>query len=503
MGMFTDLLTRFTSDNYIFEAARFRTRDKLNILRNNSNFRIGLEFEFEVNGGLDFSEVLDQAVSEHPMQVKFRRAITQPIDKLSSVYLTLSDLANGSSQLGELRFAYETLNDVVDDQDEESIDFVTDNIMPLVFDFLDAYVSLYSVSKSLERLTEATPPSGLGVLHETLDDAKVVTLIRTIQSTRNRYDDLHTRDKFVFYANCHHMLKQIERYLLIDCRKIPLSVKTIGDVSTLLTSFYVKQFTVRNPDMGTVSMESKVDIIKRTHPLPKQYVQDIVFDSTVIRGGELITKPLNVDQVRDVLMMMEDYIDKIGGTTSATGLHVNISRRDMTFNAVKAITLLDTEFFQNLSPKSELRPKYNPRFMVESIIPILQPEYVLESLAKSYLTGGSDALITRYEAILNSGLIKGKAVNLEHYLHNADVKSQRVEFRFFGGTNYHKRSAEIFDDILNVLYVASLASDENMERDTYLRSIIRMLDRATDKNQYISDRSFLDLLTRLRKTQKH
>lgn len=224
-----------------------------------------------------------------------------------------------------------------------------------------------------------------------------------------------------------------------------------------------------------------------------QQIETIESDITVPAGAELVTRPLDL---RSTLKMMRDvfqYIENIGGTDKSTGLHINVSMdgfNPRNFNAIKAAVLLDMTFKSSDA-------KFPARFLVEDIARELADDMYLTGLAKTHIHGGPKELIRRFENVLRRVAMKGSNVNMESFF-DAGIKQKerRIEWRYIGGANYHKRYAEILNEILNICYVM-LAGASDMLQKEYYQAIIRMLNRAADKKH--SGRTFSDYIQAVKK----
>ena len=226
---------------------------------------------------------------------------------------------------------------------------------------------------------------------------------------------------------------------------------------------------------------TKVDVVKESLPINMSFVAGVVPDPTVPNGVEVVTKPISLRDTFQVMNTMFKYIDRVGGTSNSTGLHVNISLNEFdrgNFNAVKAVTLLDPDAYQT-GRKYPMRDKQ----FVDSIFKSLVRDDVLSKLVRTYVDGGDRALIKTFERLMELTADKFYSVNLAHFFdEETNVKDRRIEFRFVGGKNYHTRFDEIVNDIGHMCYVMLAGSSDDFLKKEYYRAVIRLLDRAVKKN---------------------
>ena len=486
MGFISEIYSRDMEAKPLVEALRFTGKEREQISKTSDNFRIGLEYEFNVNGGRDYVDALDAIVNRGASKklTYFRSSWEMQAIKMGDYVIQLQRQVKSVS----IQALIDELTDMIFSMSADDVDYIDQNIMPDVLPILSTVRSIIGASSVIIRHVPAR--SLLGIPMWTDMSFVTINQMKTAQTAEGMYYMDPPEAKKVV-SNVVGILHSIENYISTpEFSKYRTSASLSSDISELAMEFFYRTNPEERQDQG----ETKIEIVRRTHPIPPELLQGVVFDSSVPKGAELVTRPLRLSQLRSVMDVMANYIQEIGGTDRTTGLHVNISTKNNDFDPIKAITMLDLDFFQNMSPGSKVRPKYDPRIMVENISNMLGAN--AQQFAMVYINYGEDALVARYEEVIRSIMsAKGYSVNLKHFFDAARVDEQRVEFRFFGGPNYERKTDELYDDILNVMYVIS-ASGMVSNRD-YKKQIIRLLDRGVRKKG-LSD-SFSGVVNMVRK----
>ena len=211
---------------------------------------------------------------------------------------------------------------------------------------------------------------------------------------------------------------------------------------------------------------------------------DVVEESSIEHGVEVITKPLSLAATTVTMAWMFKYINKMGSTSDRTGMHINISTdefREKDIDLLKVMTLMDTDFFQNMSTSSRTEKaidKWNHRnSMVDPNSKNLDP-HALYKIANAYVRNGVKGLEEESRKALIRPL-KYKAVNWTS-MFNASGNSRRIEFRFFGGENYQNRMSDIMNDLMLISYILIVSSRKSHTQD-HLKGLVKILDRASKK----------------------
>lgn len=471
----------------IEEALRFGNREKMEILKKSKDFAIGLEFEFHVSEGVGaFSD------EDMPEAVKtFINSYARNIESLSQDVAAIVRVD---------RNTITSLMDELIDTAEEGDPTVVDSVFEYEFDqaamWCDLFANIIYQSKQLQSSGYADSIRGMGVWD---GDESVENDIKYFKNHQNSIVIMDDDEKIILLLRTASILRSILDYLDRDTNMVKSANANI--ISTEINRLMRVLFVELNPEVSlTGNSTTKIDIALENLPLPRDWVANVVPDVTVEDGAEVITKPLSISQIEDTLHMMSDYIKEIGSTSQKTGLHVNISLKSgfSRVNVAKVITLLDPEFFQGLSPSSKEKFKYRPRFMVGNAFDRVSLDD-LNRLASVYVYKSNEDFVKAYESMLLDKSDKLSGINLENFFFAKKASERRIEFRFFGGYGYERRSDEIYNDILNVMYAIFTATDESFRRKEYLSTISRQLNRVVARK--IPGKSFDHLIDQHRKNR--
>jgi len=483
----------------IMEAARFGNKERMEILKDIGNFRIGCEYEFNTNEGIPFLD--KQLELTNPMDSPLIKSLSPFLSKLSKAVARLEVLGGIESLRGYSKDMQDFLGgSITSDEISYFEDVVISEVAEISFVFVhgvktpsDAIVSKYK-GKSLD---------GMGILDPQTIRSSEISDIMTIASLRGR-DGIRITPTIA--RQIKSACDSIRRYMVVDGE--------LKNAAMTADRHYNGMLSVLHADMveHQAATPSKIELVRKELPVDRQMIQAIMPDATVPNGVEVITKPLTFRDTVTTMNRVFEYIQKVGSTDNTTGLHINISvsgRFDLTaVNFVKMMTLLDVEFFQGLTKGSANYLKYPVRSeWVEPVFAFLKKNGgdAIKFLARVYAYNGEASFLREFEHAVTSDNTKKRAVNLKHLL-NADVSQRRVEFRFFGGTNrtgYEFRAEEIQHDILQLCYLISAAADEEFLRREYLQSVMRILDRATQTTMIdgMGFSSFSTLVNFYRKTK--
>jgi len=202
---------------------------------------------------------------------------------------------------------------------------------------------------------------------------------------------------------------------------------------------------------------------------------------------EVKSNPVPLDKAIDLMYKMFKFISDVGSTASGgSGMHTNMSIKGLSFNkrefnSAKLSVLADTELMHDLFPS---------RQYVNDMFSILKNTQTLIMLAQQPSTN----LLLNVFSDQISYDTKYQTINFSH-VDNADVSSRRIEFRFTGGKDYHTRGKVLEWTVYRLAYALKAAYDDKFEQKTYLKNVIKILDKAVKftigKNSKIN--SFISL----------
>ena len=258
---------------------------------------------------------------------------------------------------------------------------------------------------------------------------------------------------------------------------------------------------------GDPDFESKRNVIEAeiNRKGIEKFIEGIVPDSSVPDGVEVVTKPLDFDDTMDVMEDMFEIIKNKGSTDNKTGMHVNVSHESFlqgdTPDPLKLTALVDIDFFQNQSSSFQNRSdnkiiKFNPRNNVESMLDVIGTDG-LEGMARDFIKGGFEGLENQFRKQLTS--TRSQGINWDNIVTNFNSSSRRIEFRFFGGEGYETRQSEMNKDILFLMAVIKVISDDDVRPEEYKKGVIRILNRLVKNNEDIKVETFSEFVSELQK----
>jgi hypothetical protein len=210
-------------------------------------------------------------------------------------------------------------------------------------------------------------------------------------------------------------------------------------------------------------------------------IEDVTTDSSVIRGVEIITKPLPLKTFMSSLDDILSVVSDLGTTDDTTGLHLNVSHKLFKTNEIrrvnflKMLMLMDIDFMQERSPSAKTKWKER-NHMVEALFKQINRN--LDSYLRIYDESG----IYEVEKEMMNDLIqseKFRSVNFTNTFLSTAEDRRRVELRYLGGKGYENRAEEIKRDLLFSCYAMLAAVDDQFLRREYLENLVRILNRYT------------------------
>lgn len=480
MSIIKEIVKKQTGQN-LTEALRFGNKEMAAVFQNQSKFRVGLEFEFEVTEGIDFVTAIEMGDGYGPKLKEYRSKVAGYVNKLSGFVIKAISL--DLDDIGMIASDFQTAS-------PDDVEYLLDLNMDEAINAFSVFFNCVANSLTLAKFEHTEDLVGFGLWSGDVRDP-VIGKIKLVQANRNRYMDMSEQEQLTFAKTIGGVLDAFIDYVENDCESVSRNL-TPDKLHQGMLNIIEQSFAENNPEETQGGQRSKVDVVKDTHPLDPSLVQSIVPDITVLEGAELVTKPLMISDVHPVLKQMSSYIKNIGGTSQKTGLHVNISIKNMDkVNPAKFITLIDADFFQNMSPTGYDKFKYEPRYMVQPFVNVLNAN--ADRLAAIYVNKGQDAFFQEYESVINSAASKERSINLMNFF-SRDVKTteRRIEIRALGGKGYENRTDEIYNDILHFLYVLMVATNEDFERRKYRETIVRWLNQVTNGR-------FLDMIQSYRR----
>jgi len=191
-------------------------------------------------------------------------------------------------------------------------------------------------------------------------------------------------------------------------------------------------------------------------------------------GIELKSPVFQLKEFMEVMPMVFEWIKKHGRTTDKTGFHVNMSIKGIS-NLKKQLDLHKLALF--------LDEEYIYKFFASR-----KNNFYAESLKKKILSGGIGIGITDYDIrkVISNQKVN-KFINSSHndaitFEGLDDTHPTHIEFRYLGGSSYHKKWSNIKPIIARYAHYLNIAVNPSYKKKEYLKKLLRVLRRATDIN---------------------
>ena len=220
-----------------------------------------------------------------------------------------------------------------------------------------------------------------------------------------------------------------------------------------------------------------------------QYIDDIDREPDIHWGVEFITEPLSLDDTLYAMDRMFDFIDMYGKTTHETGLHMNISIDGMDFtedrvDPVKLMLLVDDAFMDN---------QFSWRKYVDRMVAEFDNRDAVELAAINYKMRG----IQGVEMYTKNNLRRKYSIEGKHQaisftnLYYIRQTTNRIEFRYPGGDDYHEDIDKITWHLYRLCYMLLVTFDPSFKYDEYIKDLYRFWDRLSMKH---FNRTFAELV---------
>lgn len=509
-----------SAKDMINEAARFGNKEKMEVIKKSNDFRIGIEYEFEVDENLlgsgyderdaeptddDIEREIDEIMSNAP----FKKLINDMASFVVGVvdYMPMEALLNARdenpNQPVDSDF-YQTLFATIeemqgDDVFEHAIDlmnFERDNRMVSSFQlFSEAIEEYYGTNFAAFKYQQGTREAAMYLkkLNEITEENKLQVLAAVKTFSDGFYDVFDDLEDHFMRKTWADVVRILQR-----------DIASTSHLQEIATSNAIDSLAGESDYDSSDLNERAVSYVEDEIPSHmSRYIEKIEEDGSLSHGAEVVTDPLTLADTFDFMEDMFAFIQKNGYTDGGCGMHVNISHRlmgkEVRLNPLRILTLLDPDFLQNRTVNRKL-DKYEERSKyAQSFGSILAREDILGALVESYATKGFDALETDLSFYLVRSE-KYRAINFTALFNVQQPDRRRIEVRLFGGKDYEKRFVEIQHDIYNLCYTIQAMVDPDFKKREHLEGMFRLLNRASARYDRNLKTTFMDLVSRYRKT---
>lgn len=217
----------------------------------------------------------------------------------------------------------------------------------------------------------------------------------------------------------------------------------------------------------------------------EEYVWRVDTDSSVSKGGEIITKPVPLSESLIVLDQVLEFIKRYGDTSNETGLHINMSIDTPGFDfVVDPLRLMLLMNSKHMADAFSIRNATVGR-MTRRII----NAWTLENAAHSFTNSGMQGLIDYTRGLvpqdkywqINFQHMKGYSASEIDYGVEGIRSERRIEFRFPGGAGYETRGDVIEHHLLRSAYMLLVLFHGRYEYKDFVRDLYRFWDDVADR----------------------
>ena len=214
-------------------------------------------------------------------------------------------------------------------------------------------------------------------------------------------------------------------------------------------------------------------------------------------GIEIVSPPMKVNEAISATKEVFDYINKHGNTNTnqnetgdQCGLHINISfspERMKHFDPIKFVLFSNEAQMSNEKLFTDrkhsqhidnLTRRMKKKF--ESLSNATNRKELFDKLIQENMKKGFETLDTMLMGYGGAAPAdKGGSVNLKHYSSHKRIvrrKNERVEVRFFGGQDYHKKFDTFKRVLSELLYAFDVATDPEKEKQKYQKKVFRLVN---------------------------
>lgn len=217
----------------------------------------------------------------------------------------------------------------------------------------------------------------------------------------------------------------------------------------------------------------------------EEYVWRVDTDSSVSKGGEIITKPVPLSESLIVLDKVLEFIKRYGDTSNETGLHINMSIDtpgfDFVVDPLRLMLLMDSK---HMADTFIIRNS-----SVERMTRRIVNAWTLENAAHSFTNSGMQGLIDYTRGLvpqdkywqINFAHMKGYVTTQDDYDVEGLRSERRIEFRFPGGAGYETRGDVIEHHLLRSAYMLLVLFHGRYEYKDFVKDLYRFWNDVADR----------------------
>lgn len=201
-------------------------------------------------------------------------------------------------------------------------------------------------------------------------------------------------------------------------------------------------------------------------------------------GVEIISPVMTLQKGLKVIPEMFKFIDKHGGTDNLTGFHVNLSYKGKSLtrdaDLMKLMMFMDEGFIWKKFP-SRMKNAFT-----SSVIDYIRAEvaqhgnFKVDPALEVARDRTVDKLVSQYKSKLKGPARKMFGINVSHA---GKEKAGRIEFRYIGGKNYHRKWGDVKLAIARFAFYLEVALDPKARQKEYVLKLNRLYDKHAPKQK--------------------
>lgn len=498
-------------ETMLLEAVRFGNQ-QMNVVRRHKNqFRIGIEYELKIRddlvSGQEYMEDVD-VTEDHYASTEVKEATRNEIKRLWGDELDALSKWMGHIASPTFEAAVEGVLDALDMmQDGVSVEENISSVRKIVDTFITPAPSIPQLDSFLENSLTQGLSSGWGVRFS----------VRNLLSTGEDFFEFLPplvdilEEERSDYVNSPETVQAVESMIeLINDFSLDLSDFSDSIIGGFNDVYSLTGFLLRSDDMledmniSEVRNTTAMSVARRWAAegsdegsalayiegeldsyVNGDMIYDIVPDGSIktSEGGEVITNPLDVDDAFNTMEEMFEFIDENGYTDADTGMHVNISHRKFRsiqdLNLLKLVILIDPDHIQSKDHGGWAERNYMVQNLYRRISHADIRELASMVAASEYQGNDLLNLVENYLSNLVTRPEKFRSINFVSAVGNVDLDQKRIEFRYFGGKDYHKRIDQIKRDVYFACYCVLAMVDKEFLKREYYEQLFKTLNRLT------------------------
>ena len=493
-------IQKYTKDNNLKEGVKISSKDVKNILSNESDFNIGIEYEmiFKPSKSLgmnissffeddfDYSQELIETYEQEGYLVETGIDINELRNKTDTFFYIVKKEIDDKVEIYSVHNAYyggflylSVSNSIVDNLSDIIYELKENNSKQA--QYIDSFIS--EIKDFKDEFDERSLSENILILFDNLSklfnegfdlDLDTVELFQL--------DEVELISKIKEFTDLY--FKPFLNGENIDDYEVSQFISNISD-----SNLQLEKYTVDGGSDFLYQLIGNSSIYKLDIPFVDRFIRDKGIKGNIIEEDqsaymlEIITDKIKLSEaishIGKVFSMIQDNQNYFL-TTGETGLHVSISTNKYQitdFNMLKFVVLSEYERIINVFP-----PRVFVASVIESLHNAIDKKENIDRLLKNIFTKSPRSVEDTYNGIVKfiedatkDKLLtdtKGDSVNFEDYFYSKG----RIELRHFGGEGYENQQDVILDQIHSALHIMNL-SYTDAENPRYIKGLLKIINK--------------------------